>query len=68
MATPNSKGVYIGAHNDKRGKSHIDIYDSDPRGPHETIHISIGDDGKGSIVEKDLNGKKTITQIDLKKK
>lgn len=67
MAKENNKGVYIDAHNDKRGTSHIDFYDGDPKGAHESIHINIGDDGKGRIVEKDSNGSKTTTYIDLDK-
>ncbi len=67
MATENNKGVYIDAHNDNHGTSHVDIYDSDPRGNHSSIHINIGSDGKGTIVEKDAGGNKNTTYIDLKK-
>lgn len=36
MAAQNSKDVYVEAHNDNRGTSHINFYDRDPKsGPHE---------------------------------
>ena len=35
-------GTYIRVDTDKRAKDHIDIYDQDPKGPHdESIHITI---------------------------
>ena len=41
MATSNNQGVYIEAHNDNHGTSHINIYDRDPAsGPHESIHVN----------------------------
>lgn len=68
MAKENNQGVFINAHNDKHGTSHIDFYGSDPsKGSHESIHINIKSDGTGSIIEKDSRGK-TTTYIDLKKK
>lgn len=67
MATQNNTGVYIDAHNDKNGTSHIDIYDRDPKGSHDSMHINIKNDGKGTIVEKSANGGKTTTNIDLHK-
>ena len=68
MAVPNNKGVYIAAHNDKRGTSHVNFYDREPGdGPHESIHINIRSDGSGTIVESDGKGNKTITAIDLNK-
>ncbi len=68
MAAQNSKGVYVEAHNDNRGTSHINFYDRDPKsGPHESIHINIRDDGKGTIVESDGSGNKTTAHIDLNK-
>ena len=68
MAAQNSKGVYVEAHNDNRGTSHINFYDRDPQsGPHESIHIKIRDDGKGTIVESDGSGNKTTAHIDLNK-
>ena len=67
MAKQNNAGVYIDAHNDKKGTSHVDFYDKDPKGPHDSIHINIKNDGKGTIVETDANGNKTTTNIDLRK-
>lgn len=68
MATSNKKGVYIEAHNDKRGTSHVSFYDRDPsKGPHESIHINIRSDGTGTIIESGGSGKKPPTYIDLKK-
>ena len=68
MAKENNQGVFVDAHNDKRGTSQIDFYGSDPsKGPHDSFHINIGNDGKGTIVEKDAYGNKTTTHIDLKK-
>jgi len=67
MATANKKGVFIEAHNDKRGTSHVNFYDRNPgAGPHESIHINIHSDGTGTIVEKN-GGTKTVTPINLKK-
>ena len=67
MSKENNQGVFIDAHNDNRGTSHVDIYNSDPsKGAHDSIHINIKNDGTGTIVEKDSNGK-TVTYIDLKK-
>ena len=46
-------GTYIRVDTDKRGKDHIDIYDQDPKGPHdESIHITIKEDGSGTIATK----------------
>ena len=46
-------GTYIRVDTDKRGKDHIDIYDQDPKGPHdESIHITIKEDGSGTITTK----------------
>lgn len=68
MANPNNKGVYIDAHNDKRGTSHISFYDKDPcKGSHESIHINISNDGTGTIVESNGNGSKIITHININK-
>ena len=67
MATQNNEGVYIDAHNDKNGTSHIDFYGSNPQEKHdESIHINIKDDGTGSIVEK-YGDEKITTYIDLNK-
>lgn len=68
MATANKKGVYIEAHNDRRGTSHVNVYDRDPsQGPHGSIHVNIHSDGTGTIVEKN-GGVRTVTKIDLNKK
>lgn len=68
MATPNNKGVYIDAHNDKHGTSHISFYDKNPSsGPHESIHINIRSDGSGTIVESNGSSGKTITHININK-
>ena len=46
-------GTYIRVDTDKRGKDHIDIFDQDPKGPHdESIHITIKEDGSGTITTK----------------
>lgn len=67
MAKKNKQGIYIDAHSDNRGTSHISIYDRDPsKGEHDSIYINIRNDWTGTIVEKDSNGK-TSTDIDLKK-
>jgi len=59
----NKKGVNIRVTEDKRGITHIDIYDRDPSEKEkETIHIKHNPEtGKGTIVEKDTSGTKTIT-------
>lgn len=67
MAYKNEKGLYIEGHNDSHGTSHMNFYGGDPREPHESIHLNIKEDGTGTIVEKDRDGNKTITHIDLKK-
>lgn len=68
MAEENKNGVYIDAHNDKHGTSHVSFYGSDPsNGPHESIHVNIRSDGTGTIVESDGSGGKTTTYIDLNK-
>lgn len=68
MATANNKGVYIEAHNDKHGTSHISFYDKDPKsGPHVSYHINIRRDGTGTIIESDGSGSKITTPIKLKK-
>ena len=46
-------GTFIKVDTDKRGKDHIDVYDQDPKGPHEeSIHITIKEDGSGTITTK----------------
>ena len=61
-ATKTEGGTYIRVDTDKRGTDHIDVYDSNPKGPHdESIHISIGADGKGRITTKSGNNPKETT-------
>ncbi len=51
----------IKVHTDKRGKDHIDIYTSDPKGEHSSIHINWDSKtGKGSITDT-TNGSKETT-------
>ena len=52
----NDEGVEIKTYTDKSGRDHVDIYDRCPadNADHESIHIRIDGDGKGSI--KDTNG------------
>ena len=58
-------GTYIRVDTDKRGKDHIDIYDQDPKGPHdESIHITIKEDGSGKITTK--SGDETRETTDTK--
>ena len=51
----NDKGVYIKVTKDKNDKTHINIYDKDPKDPsHTSTHINIDKDSKkGNIVQKD---------------
>lgn len=65
MAYKNDEGVYLDAHNDKNGTSHVDIYSSNPREPHSSIHVNIKSDGTGSVVEKDESGNKETTYLDF---
>ena len=61
MAKETDGGTWIDVNsNDKKG--HVNIYDSDPRGPHDqSIHINIDyDKGTFSINEKS-DGEKTST-------
>lgn len=58
-------GTYIKVDTGKRGKDHIDVYDKDPKGPHdESIHITIKEDGSGTITTK--SGDKPRETIDTK--
>ena len=58
----NEEGVYIRVTTDKNGKTHIDFYNDDPKGPHTSTHININKDSKdGTIVQKDSDGEKTTT-------
>ena len=53
MGKETKGGTYIDSHEDKNGKNHIDIYDNDPKEDHkESIHITIDDEGKGTITTK----------------
>ena len=46
-------GTYIRVDTDKRRKDHSDIFDQDPKWPHdESIHITIKEDGSGTITTK----------------
>lgn len=66
-ATENKAGVFIEAHNNKYGTSHVNIYDKDPsKGPHESVHVNIRRDGTGTIIEKS-GCSKTTTNINLNK-
>ena len=62
MAQETKGGTYIDA-NSNKDKGHVNIYDKDPKGPHDSIHINIDyNTGKGTIVEKS-GGEKTTTDI-----
>lgn len=54
----------IKVHDDKNGKTHIDVYSSDPKGPHDSIHINIPNNGTGAatVVEK-FGGEKSSADI-----
>lgn len=46
-------GTWIKVDTDKNGKRHVDVYDDNPRDPHdESIHITIKPDGSGTITTK----------------
>ena len=65
MAKETDGGTWIDVNsNDKKG--HVNIYDSDPRGPHDqSIHINIDyDKGTFSINEKS-DGEKDINRLSL---
>ncbi|MDD2208657.1 MAG: hypothetical protein PHU45_04855 [Bacilli bacterium] len=52
-------GTYINV-NSNDNKGHVNIYDRDPRGNHDSIHINVDyNTGKGSITEKDGDSKTT---------
>lgn len=59
----NNAGVRFRLHTDNNGKLHVDIYDVNPREDHESIHINVDKNGKGTIVEKTPNEKRTETDI-----
>ena len=53
MGKETEGGTYIDVHEDKNGKNHVDIYSDNPRGEHnESIHITIDDEGNGTITTK----------------
>ena len=55
----NESGTYISSHTDKRGRTHIDIYDRDPRDPeHKSIHLNWDHDGHASITRTTEGEKK----------
>lgn len=58
----NDYGVIIEVHDDKKGKSHINIYDKNPKEKdHKSTHINLDTKtGSGTIIQKDEDGK-TIT-------
>ena len=59
----NNAGIRFRLHTDNNGKLHVDIYDVNPREDHESIHINVDKNGKGTIVEKTPNEKRTETDI-----
>ncbi len=59
----NNAGVRFRMRTDNNGKLHIDIYDVNPREEHESIHINVDENGKGTIVEKIPNEKRKETNI-----
>ena len=62
MANKNEKDVWYDIQSNEE-KAHINIYDSDPKGEHNSIHINIDyETGTGTINEKE-DGKKTSTKI-----
>ncbi len=60
----NKEKIVIRVNEDKRGKSHINIYDKDPQDPtHKSIHINIDKNtDKGNIVDT-TNGSKETTDV-----
>lgn len=42
--------------NSNRYDTKIDIYTSDPRGPHDTIHVAVGSDSKSSHIIDTTDG------------
>ena len=58
----------IRVHDDKNGKTHIDVYSNDPRDSHDTIHINIPNNGTGeaTVVEK-IGGEKSTATIKVGK-
>ena len=57
--------IFIRVYTDIRGKDHVDVYDKNPRGPHEeSIHISLKENGSGVITTK--SGNEPIETTDTK--
>lgn len=58
----------IRVHDDKNGKTHIDVYSNDPKDPHDSIHINIPNNGTGgaTVVEK-FDGEKSTATIKVGK-
>lgn len=55
-------GIFIRVYTDIRGKDHVDVYDKNPRGPHEeSIHISLKENGSGVITTKSGNEPRETT-------
>lgn len=58
-AKETSGGTYINV-NSNDNKGHVNIYDNNPRGDHDSIHINIDyNTGKGTIIEKEGDSKTT---------
>ncbi|MDD2181592.1 MAG: hypothetical protein PHW32_04405 [Bacilli bacterium] len=61
MAKKNKEGVWIDVNNDAE-KGHVNIYDRDPRGEHNSTHINI-DYEKGTFnINEKTDGDKTTTE------
>ena len=55
-------GIFIRVYTDIRGKDHVDVYDKNPRGPHEeSIHISLKENASGVITTKSGNDPRETT-------
>lgn len=55
-------GTWVRIKEDKRGTTHIDVYDKNPKEEHgESVHIRIRDDGKGKITTKTGDNKREET-------
>ena len=58
MAIETEGGTYINV-NGNEEKGHVNIYDSDPRGEHNSIHININYDEETFTITEKENDKKT---------
>lgn len=57
-------GLWIKANTDKRGGEHIDIYDDDPKGPHdESIHITFKTDDTITVTTKSGDEPRETTDL-----